>query len=307
MMMKVLAIAMLCHAANAAYCASIGDTSQVPWDKAPDWQKESAVKGVEFCIAHPDAPASANHESWMAEKIDAGWVYGEKKNPDAKPPTHPCIVPFDQLPVEQQFKDILFKAVVGGCSTVMGGVEPSGVDPAFIAALDPAQSAGVHADVDAMQAKIEALTGEVETANARADKAERSAKSAKASVKQGDGAAAPRKLKKLEDGLTGDELTEALSKADADDKTVEIVPTSNGREIAGVPSTVITGEVWREHSRGKMLRDPITVKGPAEGAGFSIDGYALLIDGKQVAYQARPEPVRVAAGQSVSLQDDIWF
>lgn len=35
---------------------------------------------------------------------------GKKKNPEKK--THPCIVPFEKLPKEQQTKDVLFMAVV---------------------------------------------------------------------------------------------------------------------------------------------------------------------------------------------------
>jgi len=48
----------------------------------------------------------------MKEKVDDGWVYGEKKDPDATPPTHHCIVPFSELPKEQQAKDFIFRAVV---------------------------------------------------------------------------------------------------------------------------------------------------------------------------------------------------
>lgn len=104
-------IAYICHEANRAYCASVGDDSQLPWDKAPEWQKESAIAGVRFVYANPSAPASANHDSWSAVKVADGWVYGEEKNPDATPPTHPCLVPFEDLPPQQQFKDVLFRTV----------------------------------------------------------------------------------------------------------------------------------------------------------------------------------------------------
>ncbi len=103
-------IAKVCHEANRAYCAGIGDISQLPWDKAEEWQRTSAVNGVSFVIANPDAPASANHDSWLDEKVADGWVHGSVKDAEAK--THPCIVPFEQLPIEQQRKDALFKAVV---------------------------------------------------------------------------------------------------------------------------------------------------------------------------------------------------
>ena len=101
--------AKLCHEANKAFCESIGDTSQLSWDDAPQWQKDSAINGVNFHLNNETKP-SDSHESWMKEKIDAGWVYGEVK--DAEKKTHPCIVPYEQLPVEQRSKDYIFKAIV---------------------------------------------------------------------------------------------------------------------------------------------------------------------------------------------------
>jgi hypothetical protein len=104
------AIARICHETNRAYCAAIGDFSQLPWEIADEWQRTSAVKGVEFHLAHPDATASASHDSWLEEKRATGWKYGPVKDPAKK--EHPCFVPFDELPVEQQRKDKLFKAIV---------------------------------------------------------------------------------------------------------------------------------------------------------------------------------------------------
>lgn len=107
-------IAKVCHEANRVYCESLGDNTQHAWHGAEAWQQESAVKGVEFCQANPAAPPSANHESWLAVKKADGWKYGEVK--DAEKKEHPCFVPYDQLPVEQQKKDALFKAIVGALS-----------------------------------------------------------------------------------------------------------------------------------------------------------------------------------------------
>jgi hypothetical protein len=39
-----------------------------------------------------------------------GWRYGEAKDEGAK--THPCPVPFAELPEDQQRKDALFVAIV---------------------------------------------------------------------------------------------------------------------------------------------------------------------------------------------------
>lgn len=111
--MEVLSIAQIAHEANRVYCQSIGDLSQKHWEQSEMWQQASAIKGVKFCIENPDAPASANHESWLEEKKVSGWKYGPVK--DEKKKEHPCIVPYDQLPKEQHYKDHLFKAIVAAC------------------------------------------------------------------------------------------------------------------------------------------------------------------------------------------------
>lgn len=110
--MKVLHVAVICHEANRALCEIMDDRSQRPWGEAEQWQRDSAIKGVEFTLANPDAPASANHDSWLAEKEQTGWKYGLVKNAETK--EHPCMVPYDQLPPEQQAKDHLFKGIVSG-------------------------------------------------------------------------------------------------------------------------------------------------------------------------------------------------
>lgn len=104
------AIAIVCHQANKAWCKINGDDSQKDWEEAEQWQRDSAITGVEFRLNNPDAKEDSQHNAWMKDKIDAGWVYGETKDAEAK--THPCIVPFDQLPEFQQKKDKLFCAIV---------------------------------------------------------------------------------------------------------------------------------------------------------------------------------------------------
>jgi len=108
--MTVENIAQVAHEINRAFCASIGDLSQPDWDFAPDWQKQSAISGVQFHLDNPNASPSASHDSWLKQKEEEGWKYGEVK--DAEKKEHPCFVPYEQLPVEQQSKDYLFKQVV---------------------------------------------------------------------------------------------------------------------------------------------------------------------------------------------------
>lgn len=108
--MTIEAIAKVCHEANRAYCAGIGDNSQLAWEQAPDWQRESAVNGVRFHLDNPNAGPSGSHENWMREKLATGWQYGPEKDPATK--RHPCIVPYDQLPLAQRAKDSLFISIV---------------------------------------------------------------------------------------------------------------------------------------------------------------------------------------------------
>lgn len=110
--MNIELIAEMAHRVNKQWCELNGDMTQPDWCDAPDWQIESAIMGVQFHMDNPDAGDSASHDSWMAQKVSDGWVYGVEKRPDATPPTHHCIVPFDQLPLVQQKKDALFRAVI---------------------------------------------------------------------------------------------------------------------------------------------------------------------------------------------------
>jgi len=112
--MNIREIAKVAHEVNKAYCESMGDNSQVSWDDASQWQKESAIAGVRLHTDNPDVGPEASHESWMKHKEANGWVYGEDKDEVAK--THPCMVPFDELPPEQQAKDYIFRAVVHALS-----------------------------------------------------------------------------------------------------------------------------------------------------------------------------------------------
>jgi len=108
--MDIEIIARVCHEANKALCDASGEGGQQSWDFAPEWQRQSAMQGVQFVIDNPTAPASAQHDNWMAVKLADGWKYGSVKDADIK--EHPCLVPFDQLPAEQRAKDYLFQAIV---------------------------------------------------------------------------------------------------------------------------------------------------------------------------------------------------
>lgn len=110
--MKTTDIARICHEANRALCAANNDNSQKPWDECEQWQRDSAVKGVVYAIANPNATPEDQHKAWCKDKLENGWVYGPQKNPDHK--THPCLVEYSELPEFQRAKDHLFQSVVRG-------------------------------------------------------------------------------------------------------------------------------------------------------------------------------------------------
>lgn len=111
---KMIALAHIAHEANRAYCRLLGDDSQPAWDDAPDWQRESAIKGIEGAV-RGNTPEQS-HESWTAEKIATGWTFGPVKDAEAK--THPCLVPYAELPPEQRVKDALYIEVVTAAASV---------------------------------------------------------------------------------------------------------------------------------------------------------------------------------------------
>lgn len=104
------AIARICHEANRAYCQALGDHSQPAWKDAPEWQRKSAMTGVNFIVDNPNAGPEHSHESWLKEKAADGWTWGPLK--DAEKKEHPCFVEYEQLPVEQKAKDYIFRGIV---------------------------------------------------------------------------------------------------------------------------------------------------------------------------------------------------
>lgn len=120
--MQTMTIARVCHEVNRAYCQALGDFSQKPWGQAPDWQKDSAYRGVRLHLENPDATEETSHVAWMKEKHADGWIYGEEKDEQKK--THPCMVAFDLLPADQRAKDFIFRAIVLALESEVTNSEP---------------------------------------------------------------------------------------------------------------------------------------------------------------------------------------
>lgn len=126
-------IARVCHEVNRAYCEALGDMSQPSWENAPEWQRASARMGVDLHTMGNFGPESS-HISWMNQKLAEGWQYGPVK--DAEKKEHPCMVPFDMLPQDQQAKDYIFRAVVHALR------ETAPAEPDFLAGVKACDLSG---------------------------------------------------------------------------------------------------------------------------------------------------------------------
>lgn len=104
------------HEVNRLYCQSLGDLSQLLWEDAPSWQKQSAINGVTGAIA--GASPQQSHDSWLREKEANGWKYGPVKDEQLK--EHPCMVPYADLPEDQQLKDFLYLTTVRAMAAAVG-------------------------------------------------------------------------------------------------------------------------------------------------------------------------------------------
>lgn len=143
-----------------------------------------------------------------------------------------------------------------------------------------------------------------DAAEARASKAESGEKTAKAEVKKLTTPPKPRKLGEIDEAPTGAQLREQIEKAG----DVEIAFSDGTREVPGIAPVGVTGDAWRDHANGLMLGKSVEIEGDRDAnTSVTVDGYALLLDGKQVAYARRSTPIQVAPGQRVSIEKDIIF
>lgn len=130
------ACARAAHEVNRAYCLALRDESQVSWETAPAWVRESALAGVRGALGCGATPEQT-HEAWCAHKRAEGWVHGPVKDGEAK--THPCLVPYAELPEAQKRKDGLYLLVVQIMAAVLDGMPLILIQPAPALAADPVQ------------------------------------------------------------------------------------------------------------------------------------------------------------------------
>lgn len=116
-------IARVCHETNRAIqIFNLDAEVSLPWGDAPEWQRESAVKGVQ--VALDGATAEELHAAWFLEKSRTGWIYAPVKNTQLK--LHPCMVPYAELPPNEKLKDLTFTAIVNAMKPLLATVYVDG-------------------------------------------------------------------------------------------------------------------------------------------------------------------------------------
>jgi hypothetical protein len=104
-------IASVCHAAHRALCEALGEIVPHRWDDEclPQFVRHNAMDNARIQIDNPGISPADRHEIWVAKRMADGWTAGVK-DPVLK--THPCLVPFHELPEPQQVKGVLFGQIV---------------------------------------------------------------------------------------------------------------------------------------------------------------------------------------------------
>lgn len=110
--MRVEDAARIVHEANRALQIIQADPT-IPvspsWDDLDPETRGSATQGV-LGVLSGNTPEQS-HQSWMAFKIEHGWVLGPVKDEAKK--EHPLLIDYADLPDGQKLKDALFVGIVG--------------------------------------------------------------------------------------------------------------------------------------------------------------------------------------------------
>ncbi len=110
-------VAEIYHSANMAHQAVTGDTMpSQPWGSLPPHLRDITVSGVRRIRAGTVTTAQEHHEAWYREMTALGYVTGEAKDPGARPPTHPALLPWAELPDLKRDKARLFVAMTQSLS-----------------------------------------------------------------------------------------------------------------------------------------------------------------------------------------------
>lgn len=156
---------------------------------------------------------------------------------------------------------------------------------------------------EAVSKQLSDLQGELAAAKRSLSSQKGAATKARNEVDELKEAAEPRSLGPVDDQLSTEELAELFAES-----AVEIAFSDGRRELPGVPSITVPPGTFRL-SRQRLMPQghAIQRRGPVDERGSrSLAGYALLIDGEQVAYAERLGGALILGpGQTYDLTGDI--
>lgn len=154
---------------------------------------------------------------------------------------------------------------------------------------------------DEFEAERDTLKRQVAAYKGMAGKAQREAEALEASMPK-----KPRAFDTELEPMRPGDLKELI----ADAETVEIAFVGGGgREVKGIAPRSIAGDAFHDAGHALRLHVPtLTVYGPApDQQPFEVLGYALILDGEQVAYAPRPDQLTIGSGARYELKDDVAF
>lgn len=101
-------LAAIVHTTHCRLQFELGETPCQPWEDETEHIRQSCL--AEVRRARAGITPEQHHEAWRSYKLAAGWVYGAEKDPARK--THPCLVPYHDLPEHQKDKNRLSLMIV---------------------------------------------------------------------------------------------------------------------------------------------------------------------------------------------------
>lgn len=105
-------IAEAAHDINKVYCEAMGDKNKQAWGEMTQESKNKLSSAVKSVADTSEMTPKACHDLWMQHKLADGWGLGFPL--DAVNKTHPCLLPYCELPEYQRRKDELFISTIRG-------------------------------------------------------------------------------------------------------------------------------------------------------------------------------------------------
>jgi hypothetical protein len=101
-------IARIAFDTTADYSNALGEHS-AHWHGSSIEVRSDVIRAVISALRYDPTPEQ-NHQTWLEALIKDGWKYGPEENAELK--EHPDLVPFADLPADQQTKSALFLSLV---------------------------------------------------------------------------------------------------------------------------------------------------------------------------------------------------